>query len=350
MGDIGTPITETIPAVGTSGTTYATNINLFLTEVKNRLEAAVPRASLEDGDLDLNGYDIQNALTVGFSAQGSTPSTPTGTLQMYGGELYWVGTGGVVQLTDGATLNSAAVGGITGDYGSPNPAEFKFVDLDQTYYAYDNEPTGAWAKLFARNFDLAAGNTGTTRLRLNFDGAGSYTLNFPDEAPASTTVVTMDSAGHLHAAERTVTVSVSTMAWKRDESVELVDSDGFKNDAFGRWTGPDATSPLTSSLHIPIVVPLGVTITGYTLYYNKATTSAQTIDAALLSCTNSGTATVNSSTINGNSPGATTLPVTGLSITPAAGTSYSFRLAYTAATDASTDLFTGFEFTYTTRN
>ena len=54
MGDIGDSM-PTIPAVGSSGTTYATNVNLFLTEAKARLEAQVPRESLAPGDLDLDG-------------------------------------------------------------------------------------------------------------------------------------------------------------------------------------------------------------------------------------------------------------------------------------------------------
>lgn len=348
MGDIGDTINETIPAVGTSGTTYATNINLFLTEVKNRLEAQVPRTSLEDGDLDLNGYDIQNALTVGFSEQLETPTTPTGTLQAYNGELYWVGAGGVVQITDGTTLNAGSIGGITGDYGDPNPAQFRFVDADQEYYAYDNYSTGAWAKIWARYLDIAAGNTGTTRLRLGFGGGSSYTLTFPSAVPATTQLLTMDTSGNLGFATRTVVQSVSPSAWKRDDSVEVVGADGFnQTGGWGAWAGPDNTSPDTTILHIPLSAPVGSVITGYTLYYYKNTANTHTYTCGLHAVTSNGGSSLNAATIDDNATGVSTKTVSGLSITVTAGTGYSVMIQPAAGTDFSTDVFAAFEFTYT---
>lgn len=197
MPDIGTPMTETIPAVGSSGTQYATDINAFLTEVQSRLEALLPKSSLDAGDLDMDGYAVQNASYVGIADAAEEPTTPVNTFQAFDGEIYWISVDGPVKLTSGGVLNSAAVGGITGDYGSPNPAELRFVDADQTYYAYDNFGTGAWAYIRGRALEIAAGATSANRVRVDFDGPSSYTLTLPDAVPAATEVVQMDSAGDL---------------------------------------------------------------------------------------------------------------------------------------------------------
>lgn len=198
MGSIGDSLPEgDIPAVGTSGTTYASELNLFLTEVKARLEAKVPKASLAAGALDQNGSAVQNTSYVGIQNAAGAPTTPSNSLQAFGGNLYWINTGGAVQITSGTTLNTSLVGGITGDYGGANPAQFRFVDADQEYYAYDDFAGGAWARLWAKNFDLAAGPTSSNRLRMAFGGGASYTLTFPTAVPASDAYVVMGSSGGL---------------------------------------------------------------------------------------------------------------------------------------------------------
>lgn len=348
MGDIGTTITSgSIPAVGTAGTTYASNLNLFLTEVKARLESKVPRTSLADGDLDLNGYDITNALTVGFSPQASTPTTPNNSIQVYNNELWWVGSGGVVQITNGAVLNAAALGGITGDYGGANPAQFRFVDTDQEFYAYDDFAGGAWARVWARNFDLAANNTGNTRVRFEFDGGSSYTLTVPDAAPASTSVVTMDSTGKLLNSARTVVMSVSPATWMTDTSAVAIQDKFIKTNT--SWGGPNAVTPTTVTLFIPVSAPVGATITGYKLWYRKTTDAAHVFDVTLYKSTATGTVTTPvTDSINSNNPGYTSLDKTGLAISTAAGEMYNVRINYTAATNPSGDEFIAFDLTYTT--
>jgi hypothetical protein len=199
MGDIGTPMGLTIPAVGTSGTTYATNINLFLTEVQSRLEAEVPKSALAAGDLDMDGDDLQNVGYVGLAAQGSAPTAPVGSIQRYNNDLYWINNGGAVKITDGTTINTTLVGGITGDYGGANPAQLRFVDADQEYYAYDDYAGGAWARVWARNFDIAAGATSAFRARLAFGGGASVTYTLPAAAPVADAALQMDTTGAITA-------------------------------------------------------------------------------------------------------------------------------------------------------
>lgn len=327
MGDIGTPITETIPAVGSSGTTYATNVNLFLTEVKNRLEAQVPRSSLADGNLDLNGFALQNSDYIGIADQVAAPTTPVNTLQAYNGEIYWISTSGAVQLTSGGSINTSIIGGITGDYGSPNPAEFRFVDADQEYYAYDDFGAGTWANVWARHFDIAAGATSTNRVRLEYGGAGSYTLTLPPAAPAASSGLQMSSSGAVTTytgATRTLVIPVSP-GW----------------DIGGGWTYNYSIPNLflyntaTSSgpgLNIPLILPVGCTITNITLSIDKVTTNAVTLQADLWYLVNGGATSLASDTTNGNATGIETLTLGPLNETTSSSASYVLDLRKTVGT------------------
>jgi hypothetical protein len=200
MGNIGDPMTSgTIPAVGTAGTGYASTINAFLTEVKQRLEAKVPLSSVLISTLDMANNAIQNVSTLSLYPQSSTPSAPTNSLQSFGGNLYWVSTSGAVKITDGTTINAAGIGGITGDYGGSNPAQFRFVDASQTYFAYDDFGAGAWARLQGLTMDIAGGATSLVRIRLAWAGAGSYTWTFPASLPATQKLLQISAAGAVTA-------------------------------------------------------------------------------------------------------------------------------------------------------
>lgn len=213
MGNIGDTITQTIPTVGSSGTAYATNVDLFLTEVKARLEAKVPRSSLADGILDMNGNPVANTTYYHISNGAGAPTTPTNSLQAYSGNLYWINTGGAVQITSGAALNVASFGGITGDYGGANPAQFKYVSADQEYYAYANFGTGTWAYLWARGIDIAAAATGSNRVRMVYGGAGSYTLTLPPAAPGANAFLQMATTGAV-TASNTIDQAVTALEYK----------------------------------------------------------------------------------------------------------------------------------------
>lgn len=199
MANIGDPIVQTIPTVGASGTQYATDIDAFLAEVGVRLAAKVPRASLAAGALDLANNPLQNAQYVSLFASGVLPTTPSGSLQQFGGDLYWVTGSGQAQITSGNALNAASVGAITGDYGGANPAQFRFVAADLEYYAYTSFAGGTWAKVWANGFDLAAGATSVNRVRMLYGGAGSYSLTMPTALPAATKYVQISNTGQLTA-------------------------------------------------------------------------------------------------------------------------------------------------------
>jgi hypothetical protein len=199
MGNIGDPITQPIPPVGTTGTAYASQIDAFLGEVQTRLQTQVPLSSLASGLFNLANNPLTNAQYVSLYPGTVTPTLPSGSIQNYGGDLYWVTGTGAVKITSGNTINIAGVNGITGDYGGANPAQFRFVDTDQEFYAFDDFSLGQYGRLWAKNFDLSIGNTGVSRVRFDATGvASSYTLTLPS-APAAQSLIQMGTSGTLTA-------------------------------------------------------------------------------------------------------------------------------------------------------
>src|SRR5690349_20303027 len=186
VGNIGDAFSTSIPPVGTFGPGYANSVNLILTEVMTRLAAKVPLSSLNfSSTLDMTGQSIINAAYVTLQNTSSTPgASPVNRLTAYLGNLWYVGPSGALQITNGAALNAAGIGGITGDYGGANPAQFRFVDANQRYDAYDDFPGGAWGCVRALGFDIAAGATSANYLRLANAGGATRTYTFP-AAPAS---------------------------------------------------------------------------------------------------------------------------------------------------------------------
>lgn len=196
---IGDPVVQPIPAVGTAGTSYATQLVNFLTETRTRLEAKVPMGSLLVGLLDMANNAIASLQYVGLYDQASVPSTPVGSLQRYNGNLWYVSPSGAFQITNGAALNSTAVKGFTGDYGSPNPAEARFVDADLRYNFYDDYSGSAWAYVRARGFDVAGGATSVNRVRIIYGGVVDYSMTLPAALPAAKSLVHMSTSGVLTA-------------------------------------------------------------------------------------------------------------------------------------------------------
>lgn len=194
---IGDVINDPIPPVGTAGTSYASQLVAFLTEVKSRLESRVALTSLLAGIFDLSNNPLTNVKYLGLYEQLAAPTTPVGSLQRYGNNLYYVSAAGAVRITNGAALDAVAVDGITGDYTAP--AEFKYTLGDTTYSAYSDTGTtpDTWAYLAARAVDIYGGAQSTVRARLTFAGVGSYTITVPAAAPAVQSLVQMSTAGVL---------------------------------------------------------------------------------------------------------------------------------------------------------
>jgi hypothetical protein len=194
---IGDSISQPIPAVGTAGEGYAAQLVEFLQEIKARLEAKVALTSLLAGLFDMSNNGIANAKYVGLYEQVSVPSTPIGSVQRYGGELYYVSPSGAVRITNNGSLDVVSANGITGDYAAP--AEFRYDLGALEYFAYSNETAGEWARVGAQGFDIYGTLTGATRVRLAWAGGAnpSYTLTLPATVPAGTVLIRMNNAGSL---------------------------------------------------------------------------------------------------------------------------------------------------------
>lgn len=270
--------------------------------------------------------------------------------------LYYRTVSGVnVKIIDGSTLNVSIVGGIGGDYSSIE-ALLDYDDASDTYRFRQEAYTGVrqFAKISAADLIireyLAAGNATVPPEAVTIKSpaalAASYALTLFAALPAATATVTLTASGQLTAGTLTRTISVSPSDWKRDDSDEAAFQDGFNQAGGGYWIAPDATDPTTSFLWIPITVPVGAIVTGYTLGYNKASSNTHIFDVLLVK----NGATLRTDTVNTNAPGATTLAVTSgtaMPLTIAATSAHHIRIGYTGGANPSADTFTSFEFTYT---
>lgn len=199
MGNIGDTISDTVPAVGSSGPGYATDINALLTEFKARLTAMIPMSSLLlNSDLDMNGQAILDAEYITLQNTASTPgASPVNRITAFGGDFYWVGPAGAVKLTNGAALNSASLGGITGDYTGAGPMQFRYDAANTRYDAFANQATNTWAYVRARGFDIAGGATSAVRQRHVWGGVANQTITWPAALPAGAKVLQTDASGNL---------------------------------------------------------------------------------------------------------------------------------------------------------
>lgn len=182
MGNIGDSISDSAPAVGTSGPGYATTINSLLTELKARLISRIPLSSLlTNDDLDLNGQALLNAAYVTLTNEAVSPvASPVNRLAAFSGNLWWISPSGALQISNGANLNAAGIGGITGDYSGAGPMEFRYDTANTRYDAFANQSTNTWAYVRARGFDIAGGATSAFRLRHLYNGTANGQLTWTE--------------------------------------------------------------------------------------------------------------------------------------------------------------------------
>lgn len=201
MGNIGDPISTSVPAVGASGPVYAATINTLLDEVKARLEAKIPYSSLiANSAMNMNGQPVINAGYLTFVSTAVSPAaSPSSRIEIYNGDAWFIGEAGAVQLTDGPSLAASSLGGIEGDYGGTNPAKMRYNAAGQRYEAYHNYSTTTWARYRGFGVDIAAGATSSNMAQLRYAGGSTLTFNLPTTlAPAgTTTALTIDDAGAM---------------------------------------------------------------------------------------------------------------------------------------------------------
>jgi len=221
---IGDPFTVDIPAVGASGTQYASDVNDLLQEIVDRLNVPVPVGSIDaaDADLDMNNHAVENAEYVRFYEQTAAPSgAPYGRIAYYGSEFYMVTPSGAVKVTDAGGLNVAATGGIAGDYGT-GPEAVTFDNATETYEFWDDQAGADWAILKARQLSLideASGYVASVTPSASMAANQAYVL--PPADPASgVSVLVMNSSGQILLAENSSPSNVFTTVLPKHADLE----------------------------------------------------------------------------------------------------------------------------------
>lgn len=253
---IGDPFDTDVPAVGASGTAYASDINDLLDEIVVRLEAEVPVSSIADADaaLNMNNQAVQSLSYAGFYEQDAAPSgAPYNRLSVHGDELYYVSAGGVVQITDSGGLNAAALGGFGGDYGS-GPESADFVNATETYEFYDDAAQSQWALLKSRGLDVVDEASGyRTRLTSSASIAADQAYALPPADPASgVSVLVINSSGNILLAENAAITNQFTMEpHKHTTEVEQV----FGPTETDWWVTTGSAARNTTSAYVTATAP-----------------------------------------------------------------------------------------------
>lgn len=204
---IGDPLSNDVPAVGAAGTGYATSVNALLTEIKTLLEQKIPFTSLEGAELDLENVPILDAEYVQLYEGGLPAATPIGRLARYQNNLYWVTDEGAVRITNGGALDSTSLGGITGDFGTPNLASVEFIDAGQRYDFFDLPDE--YAYLRCKGVDISDGASEYFgKIRYSSAAAADITFTLPTALPASNrSVLVIGADGQIEANDSTDTIT-----------------------------------------------------------------------------------------------------------------------------------------------
>jgi hypothetical protein len=190
----------------TAGPTYAYDNDAALDVIDAHDHTAgkgvkVPSAGINvDAALEMNGNDLTELQRLSFN--DATALSGNLNLSVNGGELYWRTSGGAsVKLTNGASINTTLVGGITGDYSSTN-ADVEYEDAGKRYKFLQDE--GHWANIDAgelRIYEPTSGITKAVTIKSPTGLATAYDITLPAAAPAALALVMMTSGGVLQTSD-----------------------------------------------------------------------------------------------------------------------------------------------------
>jgi hypothetical protein len=162
----------------------------------------VPVAGLNiNADLSFAGFGATGVKVVDLAAVLASEVTgyPTALFcNSADNELYWRTSGGVnVQITSGASLNAALLGGFTGDYGSGgSQADFNSGTSIFNFLRAANHRAFIDSSDI-RLFQGTSGITNAVKLRSPNSLAASYDWIFPTALPASQKILQITSGGQV---------------------------------------------------------------------------------------------------------------------------------------------------------
>lgn len=348
MGNIGDNISTDVPTVGALGTGYAADLRTILLEVVARLEARVPLGSLAAGSagesIDLNNTPVKNAEYLGLYAGSSAPSgTPYGRWARYNGNVYWVDASGAVQITAGANLNAAGIGGIVGDYGGSDPARVSFVGASERYDFWDDQAGGGYAMTRARTYEAVDEATGrTVSIRPDTSIAASYNFLLPDNDPAAgVSVLTINSSGKLQLGESAAITNLPSFTGgpKHDDHTEWYSAASLaryvvvgnaalnEDDATDEHGEIDAGAAISTLDYFLPSPPVGRRVKSVSVRHVKTGSGTETLTVTLYSIADGVSTSLASAT--STAEGAYTTVTATATSTVAAATRYKVRVAYT---------------------
>lgn len=344
MPSIGEAFTQTVPALGTAGTAYASTINAILTEVMARLSTKVPVGSIAPAaaDLDMNNQAVKLMAYAGFYDQGSAPAgAPYGRVVYAGDEFYVVTPSGTVKLTEGGAINVTSVGAIGGDYGGSNPALVEFVDSTDTYEFWEDGGGGVYALVKAAEFHVADQASGES-IRIQPPSLGStYDLILPEAGPGTGNVslLAFKGSGIMQLAEdEAITEPFTADVRHGDVEMAMTLRGSAGGDSFiaiigtpafnttGLYFGGASENVFTLDFPLP-PIPVGRRLTGVKMRIDQPASSTATLTVYKVTDGGAPSSIGTANTTVVGSP--QTVAVTGLTETVAFGEVFKIRVALT---------------------
>ena len=225
-----------MPDVGDDGTEYASR----LVEVVQDIDAhdhtedngvPVPSAGIDiDADLEANGFSITELESTAYENQAAALTGATNARRVYfvGGELYATdGNGTEIQITSNGEVDSSAAGSIGGMGGTDAAVSYNSANQSFQFLQDDTDDTAADLDTSALKIrSETPGDAVYTSIFRNSTQIANLDITLPGAAPASTSVVTMTSAGVL-ATTRSPTLDSPSMATPTITSSGTIASAGF---------------------------------------------------------------------------------------------------------------------------
>lgn len=195
-----------LPDVGvTFGPLWATELNAALSLIDSHDHVVgqgvpVPTAGIAlNADLPFNGFNATTLRSTRFNNQASPLALVTDLTCLYvsGNNLYYNnGAGQQVQITQGAGLNAASVGGFGGDYGTSTASAF-YTSATSTFSFWQAPNQSAimdMGPMVLHNTDQI---TFGVTLQAPVGLSTSYQLTLPTGLPASRKIMTVDASGNV---------------------------------------------------------------------------------------------------------------------------------------------------------
>lgn len=206
---------QDLPAVGEANPVAIQQIIDFCTTVRDSLERLVDYDSIHlSGDLEMNTHGIIEIGSLQLESLGASLTGGSHARKLYavGNDLYYTsGAGSAVKITNGGSLNLAATGALTGDYGGADPAQLRYDTTNDRYGFYSNYASDYFGEIKTGDILLAKKNvasSNTITLKVPAGLATNYTWTLPSTLPGSTSMVSVDSSGNL---SHSATVSAATI-------------------------------------------------------------------------------------------------------------------------------------------